>query len=342
MKLPPVSAQPRISEIVESLAAAGLDAILVTHAPNVRYLSGFSGSSAMLLVTPTATMLSTDGRYAQRAQAEVEAVGVDLDDLVIGNPQTQLAQLACSLAGGARIGLEADHIAWGRASSLVEGALSEFDVVPTSSLIETVRLRKDPAEIARMRRAAEIASASLTRTIEAGLIGRSERELVIEIEQSMVELGAGGASFPTIVATGFNAANPHALPGNSVVAEGDLVVFDLGAEVDGYCSDMTRTLPVGALTSDRELALQVVTQAQQRGVDALGPGVDTADVDAACRDYLTAEGFGEFFVHGTGHGVGLDIHEQPFLGSTTTGVLEEGMVVTVEPGVYLPGRHGAR
>ncbi len=342
MVLPPVSAQPRIAKVVEALVAADLDAVLLTHPTNIRYLSGFTGSSAMLLVTQSTTTLSTDGRYAQRAGDEVASVGVELDDLVIGNPQVQLTQLVRALPDSARIGLEADHIAWGRASSLVDGALHNFDVVPTTSLVEDVRLRKDSAEIARMRKAAEIASAGLSETLDDGLAGRSERKLVIAIEQRMVELGADGASFPTIVAAGPNAASPHALPGDRIVGDGDLVVFDLGAEVDGYCSDMTRTIPVGALTSERELALEVVTQAQQRGVEALGPGISTSDVDAACRDYLSAQGFGDFFVHGTGHGVGLDIHEGPFLGKATTSVLEEGMVVTVEPGVYLPGRHGVR
>jgi Xaa-Pro aminopeptidase len=340
--LPASSGVKRLRTVQAAIEAAGLDAVLLTHLPNIRYLTGFTGSSALLLVSRSEVKLGTDGRYRERAQAEAAAAGLELDEFVIGPPAEQQLRLIAELAPDARIGLEADHIAWGKASSLISGVLKTFEVVATNSLVETARLHKDPAEIERMRSAAEIASRSLNDTLAEGLIGRTERDLAIAIEHRMVQLGASGPSFSTIVASGPNAASPHAVPGDRVVSEGDLVVFDLGARVDGYCSDMTRTVPVGIPSDELLDALQLVTAAQQAGVDALGPGVRTSEVDAACRDHLHSAGFGDFFVHGTGHGVGLDIHEDPFLGTTTSGVLEEGMVITVEPGVYLPGRYGIR
>ncbi len=340
--LPPVAGAKRLQSVQAAIEAAGLDAVLLTHLPNIRYLTGFSGSSALLLISRSEVKLGTDGRYRERAQAEAAAAGIELDDLLIGPPAEQQLRLIAELAPAARIGLEADHIAWGKASLLISGVLKAFEVLPTNSLVETARLRKDPEEIERMKLAAEIASRSLNETLAEGLIGRTERDLAIAIEQRMVQFGASAPSFSTIVASGPNAASPHAVPGDRVVAEGDLVVFDLGSRVDGYCSDMTRTVPAGVISAELGAALGLVTAAQQAGVDALGPGVRTSAIDAACRDHLDAAELAEFFVHGTGHGVGLDIHEDPYLGATTSGILEEGMVVTVEPGVYLPGRYGIR
>jgi Xaa-Pro aminopeptidase len=340
--LSPVSGVERLQTVQAAIAAAGLDAVLLTHLPNIRYLTGFTGSSALLLIARSEVRLGTDGRYRERAQAEAAAAGLELNGFVIGPPAEQQLRLVADLVPRGRIGLEADHIAWGEASSLTSGALQAFDVVATNALVESVRLRKDSTELERMRHAAAIASRSLNDTLAEGLVGKTERDLAIAIEQRMVKFGASGPSFSTIVASGPNAASPHAVPGDRVVTEGDLVVFDLGSRVDGYCSDMTRTVPAGTPSNELLDALELVTCAQQAGVDALGPGVRTSAIDAACRDHLDAAGFGDFFVHGTGHGVGLDIHEDPFVGKTTTGILEEGMVVTVEPGVYLPGRYGVR
>ena len=328
---------PRLRALLEEAAC---DALAVTSLTNIRYLSGFTGSAAVLVVTADRTLLVTDGRYETQAAEELAAAGVDAD-LGIGNAARQAEILAAATGAVDRLGLEAGAVTWRRQLEWA-GALTPT-LVATDDLVERLRRVKDAGEVARIERAAAIADEALGTVLAMLAAGPTEREVALELDFAMRRLGADGPSFDTIVAAGPNAAKPHAQPSQRPIAPGELVVVDFGALVDGYRSDMTRTVCAGepADPGAREV-VGAVAEAQSAGVAAVRAGAAAADVDRACRRVLAAHGLDDRFVHGTGHGVGLDIHEDPILGETATATLGAGFVVTVEPGVYLPGRLGAR
>jgi len=334
----------RLDRLRARLDESGPGTLLVTHLTNVRYLTGFTGSAAMLVVTAHRAALVTDGRYDEQASGELEAAGVDAEVRIGRTLAAQDDLLRELLAGAGPIGLEADHVTWSdqrRLAELLDGA----DLVPTSRVVEALRERKDPGEVARIEAAAAIADAALDAVLPLLDDGPSEAAFGAALDQAMRARGADDVSFPTIVATGPNGSRPHHQPGDRRIERGDLLVLDFGALVDGYHSDMTRTVPVGgreALDDTRTRILDVVTEAQAAGVDAVAAGQPVAGVDAACRAVIDAAGWGDAFVHGTGHGVGLDIHESPGVSGTATATLAAGQVITVEPGVYLPGHGGAR
>jgi Xaa-Pro aminopeptidase len=240
-----------------------------------------------------------------------------------------------------RLGLEAEHVSWSAQRAFVDG-FAGTELVATTGVVEGRRLVKDAGEVARIEVAADIASAALDTTL--GLLDGepTEANFALALDTEMRRLGAQGPSFDTIVAAGPNAGFPHHRPDDRRIREGDLLVLDFGALVDGYHSDMTRTVAVGALGAEKEELLALVTEAQGLGVAAVAPGVDARDVDAACRRHITAAGWGEEFTHGTGHGVGLLIHEAPWVNATSTDRIVAGVVVTVEPGVYRGALGGAR
>jgi Xaa-Pro aminopeptidase len=252
------------------------------------------------------------------------------------------ARLVAEL-GPRHLGLEAAHVSWARQRSLAGEWFPDVDLVPTEGLVEQLRRVKDHGEVSRLAEAARIADAALEAVVGRLGAGLSEAEFGRALDFQMRELGAAGPSFETIVASGPNAAKPHHRPSSRVIGRSEPVVLDFGALVDGYCSDMTRTVWVGEL-ADAELrrAYEVVLESQAAGVDAVRAGVTGADVDAACRQVIADAGWAERFVHGTGHGVGLDIHEAPSVSAASTDTLAAGHVVTVEPGVYLPGLGGVR
>ena len=252
---------------------------------------------------------------------------------------TTEAALAPTTSG--RVGVEADQLSWNAARRYQE-AFTGCVLVPTTDTVEHLRRTKDAAEIARLARASAIADAALSATM--GLLGERPTEIGFAraLDQAMIDAGADGVSFDTIIASGPNGSRPHHSPGGRVIGGGDLVICDFGALVEGYHSDMTRTISVGEPTTQQQHHLDVVRAAQQAGVDAVAPGVPTRHVDAACRVPIEAAGWGSHFEHGTGHGIGLLIHEAPWVGRTSTANLDVGDVVTVEPGVYLPGVAGVR
>jgi Xaa-Pro aminopeptidase len=312
------------------------DALLVTHLPNVRYLTGFTGSAGMLLVRASDAVLVTDGRYATQSSEQLAAAGV-VADIEIGPPARQREVLR-SAAPAERLGLEADHVTWGQQLSF---AADGFGLVPVSGAVEELRIVKDEGELARIEAAAAIADAALAGLRSTLLALPTERELGLELDFAMRRLGAADVSFETIVASGPNGAKPHARPSDRRLAEGELVVLDFGALVDGYHSDMTRTVCVGEPASRLQARMvATVTEAQAAGVAAVQAGASAREVDAACREVIAGAGWADAFVHGTGHGVGLDIHEAPMINATATATLDAGNVVTVEPGVYLPGEGG--
>lgn len=341
-KLPPMDVAGRTARLRERLPEAGCDALLVTTLANIRYLTGFTGSAAVLLVQPHELVFVTDGRYGGQAAEQLAAVGVEAG-IEVGTVKAQHERLAAAAKGTARLGLEAGNVTWARQRSLASEWFADAELVPTEGVVEALREVKDDGEVARIGQAAAVADEALARVLPRLVERPCERDVALELDTEMRRLGAVGPSFETIVASGPNGAKPHARPGERVIGEGDLVVIDFGAIVDGYCSDTTRTFVVGHWASDTARRMyEVVAESQARGVEAVRPGVEGSAVDRTCRDVITEAGWGEAFLHSTGHGVGLDIHEAPWVASTAGGSLAAGNVVTVEPGVYLPDHGGVR
>lgn len=354
---------PRLTHLRRLLEEAGPDrapveALLVTTPANVRWLSGFTGSAGSLLVTGAGALLVTDGRYRTQAAEQLAAAGVEAEvELVVGNLQAQRQAMAQATAGRATpagppvsVGLEADHVSWSAVRSWEE-VLAPAVLVPTRGAVERLRAVKDRGEVARMERAAAIADDALASVLPLLAAGGSRRvasrptesAFAAALDQAMRERGAEESAFETIVASGENSAKPHARPGDRVIGPGDPVVVDFGAVFEGYRSDMTRTFCVGGRPSGALAGIfELVAEAQRVGVGSVGPGVAAGAVDQTCRRVIEASGWGDRFEHGTGHGVGLDIHEAPAVGPGSTAILEPGTVVTVEPGVYLPDTGGVR
>jgi Xaa-Pro aminopeptidase len=320
---------------------AGVDAVVVTDLTNVRYLTGFTGSAGRLLVTGDRMLLVTDGRYASQAPDQVARAGAAAEVEVAGTLADQDAVLTGALPTGTRLGLEAASVTWA-AQQRCSRPPWTVPLVATEDLVEAVRQRKDEGEVARLTQAATIADAALSTVSPMLLCRATENEVGFALDTEMRRLGAEAVSFPTIVASGPNGARPHHRPSDRVIIEGDLVVIDFGALVDGYHSDMTRTFMVGDVTATQQRMYEVVVAAQAAGVAAVRAGVPAADVDAACRGVITEAGWADAFTHGTGHGVGLVIHEDPRVSRVSTAMLATGHVVTVEPGVYLAEHGGVR
>jgi Xaa-Pro aminopeptidase len=335
----------RIPRLRESLAAAGHPgALLVTGLVNIRYLTGFTGSAAMLFVVPGETVLATDGRYRTQADEQLSASGAEVRvEVAAGVRQSETCRAIVARAGAAALVLEAAHVSWAAQRSYAEKWFPSVELVPSVGLVEGLRQIKDEAELARLGRAAAIADSALASLRERLSEGLSEADFARALDFEMGALGASGPSFETIVASGPNAAKPHHRPDERRIRAGEPIVIDFGALFDGYCSDMTRTVWLGNIDDPQmREALELVSASQAAGVAAVRSGVACADVDRACRSIIEDAGWGEFFVHGTGHGVGLQIHEAPSVAATSPDTLSVGHVVTVEPGVYVPGVGGVR
>jgi Xaa-Pro aminopeptidase len=339
-ELPPLDVASRVVRVRSAMAEQGCDALVVSDLTNVRYLTGFTGSAGVLVVRADDLVLVTDGRYQEQAALQLGAAGVPAD---LAITRETVPQLAAALGGTDRIGLEADHVTWDAQRRWAEALPGTL--VPTVGLVLGLRAVKDDGEVARLEHAAAIADAALAEVRTRLLDGPTERELARALEAAMSERGADGPSFETIVASGPNAARPHARPTDRVVgasSEGELVVIDFGALCDGYHSDMTRTFVVGEPSPVQERMVDVVARAQAAGIATVRAGVPASAVDAACREVIADAGWSDAFVHGTGHGIGLVIHEEPRLSPESTSLLAPGHCVTVEPGVYLPEHGGVR
>jgi len=315
--------------------------MLVTDLVNVRYLSGFTGSNAALLVRvdDATPVLATDGRY--RTQAAQQAP--DAEVVIERACGPHLAARAAA-DGVRRLGFESHVVTVDAHSALSEAAGDKVELVRAAGTVEALREVKDAGEIAMLRLACEAADAALTDLVERGGLrpGRTEKEVRRDLESLMLDHGADGPSFETIVATGANSAIPHHRPTDAVLATGDFVKIDFGALVSGYHSDMTRTFILGRAEQWQLDLYELVATSQAAGREALAAGVELRAVDAASRQVIIDAGYGDHFNHGLGHGVGLQIHEAPGLNSAAAGTLLAGSAVTVEPGVYLPGRGGVR
>ncbi|HXF96468.1 MAG TPA: aminopeptidase P family protein [Gemmatimonadales bacterium] len=333
----------RIDALIRALEAGGLDALLVTARPNVRYLTGFSGSAALVVVTRADVLLVTDFRYGAQAQAEAGAVARVVVERA--NVWERLFQELPGLGPLEWVGYEAHVLTVKDAERLTgpEAPAGPWRWRAAGELVERLRERKDPDERRAIRAAAELASLALARTLEAVRPGLTELEVAGLLEGHLRRLGSEGHPFPTIVASGPRTALPHARAGRRAVEAGEFLLVDFGATVDGYCADITRTVVVGGRATGSQRALyELVRAAQHRVREGLRPGMTGAEADALARDLITARGFGDAFGHSTGHGLGLEVHEAPRLSKTNAAPLPVDAVVTVEPGVYVAGQGGVR
>jgi Xaa-Pro aminopeptidase len=334
-----VARADRLAQRVEEL---GLDLLLVSHLVNVRYMTGFTGTSGAFLVGPGRRVFLTDFRYVERAKEEVPDF-----DRVRGREDMLESALEIALdgrEGRVRLGFDDAHMTVRAHAKLAELAGDRVELLRAGGLVEDLRAVKDEGEVSAIRASTAIAD-DLYRWLisEHGLAGKTEHEVAVALERRAQDLGADGLSFPPIVAAGSNGALPHATPGRDAVIPRDtLVVVDLGCLLDSYCSDCTRTFATGEIDTEARDCYELVRTAQEAALAATRPGADVRELDRVARDPIAAAGRGDQFGHGLGHGVGLEVHEAPRLAPSAAGSLEAGNVVTIEPGVYVPERFGIR
>jgi Xaa-Pro aminopeptidase len=326
--------EARTDRLVARLDERELDCLLVTDLVNVRYLTGFTGTNGACIVSRDERLFLTDFRYVEQASSQVHGY----ERVRAG--REMVGDLAARLRG--RAGFEDGHVTVEIHRKLDEKLEEGVELVPAGRLVEGLREVKDDLELAAIRAATQIADEAYEELRERGLVGRTEREVAIALTRSLEDRGAEGPSFPAIVAAGEHGALPHAVPREVEIPRDTLVVIDMGARVDGYCSDCTRTFATGELDRAAAENYELVRRAQERALGAVRAGAAYRDVDAVAREMIEAAGHAEHFGHGLGHGVGLEVHEGPRLAKTSEGELRAGNVVTVEPGVYVPGEVGVR
>jgi Xaa-Pro aminopeptidase len=329
----------RVERLAELLPDAGVDVLLVTDLVNVRYLTGYTGTNGLALIGPQTRTFITDFRYVEQAAEEVHPSFERRRA-----PRELIESIEDSLPDGGvlRLGFEDAHTSVRDHARLTELLSAHAELVPVNGLVERLRAVKEPEEIEYIRAATVLADTAFERLIHDGLVGRTEREVAIALEHDMRERGADHASFETIVAAGPHGALPHAQPREVEIKRGDMVVIDWGAELDGYCSDCTRTVAAGEPADGAREIYELVLEAQLAGVEAVKAGVEGRAVDRVAREVIEHAGHGDQFGHGLGHGVGLAVHEGPRLSQRSDDTLAAGNVVTVEPGIYVPGRFGVR
>jgi Xaa-Pro aminopeptidase len=334
----------RVEKLAALVAERELDALIVgdlvrpgdsgrTEMANLRWLTRFGGTSGLALVGPEVALFVTDFRYVERSEREVDGFELERAERQL------LPALARRLP--ARVGFDDANTSVKVMRRLEELAGDGVELVPSAGLVEQLRRRKDDGELAAIREAARLADEAYERALEGGLAGRTEREVAAASATAIRDQG-GEPSFPAIVAAGPNGALPHAEPTEREIERGELVVFDLGAELDGYCSDCTRTFAAGEPGDDERAVYELVRSAQEAALATTRASVEAVEVDSAARDPIAAAGHGDEFGHGVGHGVGVEVHEAPRLAQRSEDVLEAGNVVTIEPGVYVSGRFGVR
>ena len=341
----------RLDRARAQMDALGIDALLVTHLPNVRYLTGMRASAAAAVVDAAAVVLITDARYTTSARTLAETRG-DAIGLVVVEVQGTYEEAIRDVVRGrraARLGVEADHISLARWQWLRESLGDQPELVSTTGLVEAGRMIKDEDEVARFRTAGGLLAGVVPEALRLARAGRTEREIAADIERALAAAGFEDRAFETIVASGPRSALPHARPGSRRLSAGDLLVLDFGGVYDGYCVDLTRTASVGAPRAEAIRLHAAVLAAQAAAIAAVRPGVRASAVDEAARGVLRGRGLADAFRHGTGHGLGLEVHEAPRIaaaarlqGPGADVVLEAGMVITIEPGVYIPEAGGVR
>jgi Xaa-Pro aminopeptidase len=326
------------------LEAEGLDALLVTSRPNIRYLTGFSGSAGLALATRDALLVLTDFRYDEQARQECGGFArVEIEATSLWERLFKELAGGSGLGLGASIGFEAHAVSVKEAERFSLPAATSWRWKPAGELVERLRVQKDAGEVAAIRSAAELAAEALGETLGTVRAGQTELEIAARLEGALRRRGSEAYPFPTIVASGPRTALPHAHTSSRTVAAGEWLLLDFGAVVDGYCADVTRTVVVGGRADEFQRALYAVVQdAQRRAREGVRVGMTGREADALARDPIEARGFGAAFGHSTGHGLGLEVHEAPRLARTINDPLPENAVVTIEPGVYIAGSGGVR
>jgi Xaa-Pro aminopeptidase len=329
----------RQAALTELLIGSNLDGLLVSSLPNIRYLTGFSGSNALLFITPTETWFFTDFRY--EAQVADEVVGATRVCIETASLWKGLWEQLGTRQGAAAFGFESSHLVHRDFQRLMEDG-ARWTWRPTTDIVEGLRARKEPREVESIRLAGVIATSALERTLADLRAGLTENEVAGLLEQNLRNAGSDGFPFGTIAASGPRSALPHARAGSRPIAPGDFVLLDFGAVFEGYCADITRTVVVGQASERQREVYEAVKEANERARALIAPGMTGQQADAIARSALTARGFGEAFGHGLGHGLGIEVHEAPRLSRIAEGILPQGAVVTIEPGAYLPGFGGVR
>lgn len=329
----------RLKRLQQTLATHKLDSFLVTHPPNVRYLCGFTGSAGALLISGGKAIFFTGGRYIAQAKEEVRSPRV-----VIAKkpPLVAAAELLAKTPGPATIGIEGDHLTIAERDRLARLLPKGFRLKPAPALVEQERLVKDGDEIDLLRSAVLLGSSLFDVALNSIRPGAREIEVAAEMEYAARRAGADAMSFETIIASGERSALPHGRASEAKIPGSGFVVCDFGVILTGYCSDMTRTVYVGRPSEEARQIYEAVKSAQQAAVESVRPGISVGEVDEAARKVLQKEGLGRHFTHSTGHGVGLEIHEAPRVAAGQEKLLQPGMVITIEPGAYIPGRWGVR
>jgi Xaa-Pro aminopeptidase len=334
----------RQKKLREQLASAGLDALLVSHLPNIRYLCGFTGSAGLLLLGEDGSVFFTDVRYDTQGSVEVKGAKVVIARKALLNALGERigARRRRSRSKGWTIGIEAEHLTVAERKRLADLMPSGVRLRNATALVERARMVKEDDELDLIRAAVRLGATLFDRALEVLRPGVKEAEVAAEMEYAARLAGAEEMSFPTIIASGARSALPHGRATEQTITAGGFVVCDFGVILAGYCSDQTRTVWVGAASEEARHAYQSVKEAQQAAIAAVRPGVSVGEVDAAARKTLRKAGLGRYFTHSTGHGVGLEIHEAPRVAAGQKELLRPGMVITIEPGVYFSGKWGVR
>lgn len=333
-----MNTEVRLKKFASVLEERNLDAFFVSCEPNVSYLSGYTGTESYAVILRGKRYFMTDFRYVEQARRELKGFEIVLREK---KPYSAMVRDICERHGVRRLGVE-----YGRISLALHRALSRAcvrtSIVAVSDAIEALRIRKDKTEIAKIRQSVDIMRLGMV-NLAAGLApGMKEREIQAKLEYDTKMFGSQKPAFDIIIATDPNSSMPHAVTGETRVRDNDLVLVDMGCVYEGYHSDLTRCFFTGKIPPLKQKVYNTVLQAQELGIRKAGPGVRVSDVDLACRGYIDKKGYGKFFGHSTGHGVGLEIHEAPSVSTRSPEILEPGMVITVEPGIYLPGQFGVR
>jgi Xaa-Pro aminopeptidase len=335
----------RQQRLIEDLRASHLDALLVTHLPNIRYLCGFTGSSGALLIAEGGITLLTDGRYTEQAKTEVQgarAVISKKTPLSAAGRSIGRKRFGNRASKSQTLGIEGQYLTVAGRRSLSDELPRHIRVREAPPLVERARMVKDADEIRAIRTAVDRGAELFNHALQTIRPDVKEIEVAAEMEYAARKAGAEGMAFETIIASGARSALPHGRASSTAIVSGAFVVCDFGVILHGYCSDRTRTVYVGAATAEARRVYDAVLASQQAAIDAVGPGVKVARIDQAARKTLQQNGLAQYFTHSTGHGVGLEIHEAPRVARGQHEVLRPGMVITIEPGVYLPGKWGVR
>lgn len=331
----------RLKLLRAALERSQVDGILITQPENRRYISGFSGSAGTLLVTADKLALITDGRYW--SQVEEQCPELELVKFRADEHGTLMACAAQHLSGWqGRLGIESRHLVLAEYEALQKAMPASVQLRPLENVVEEIRQKKDPGELELLRKAAQLADRAFRNALESLKVGIKEQDFCLELEYQMQKLGARKPAFDSIVASGPNGAYPHAGVTDRVIQQRELITVDFGAYRHGYNSDMTRTVWLGRLDERNAKIYRSVREAQQRAVEAVQPGKTCKEIDAVARQHLQEAGLGDYFTHGLGHGLGMAVHELPSVRSTSDTLLEPGMVITIEPGVYIGGEAGCR